>query len=359
MPAVTKDARDKDPARRYKMVCYVLDRGYCSMVSPDGLRWKFTSDGQILPISYVDDVITACWSDRHETFVAFAKQTTAVMGRARRTVWTSISHDFENWSTVKKALVADRRDDLGSRVRAEKVRPLLDFPDNYNVMRTEVYGTGAYSAESCMIAFPWMFTATMNVPGFGNQEGPIEVQLASSRDLVRWSRPFRTPVIEPGKPGDFDAGMVITFANAFDHGDEVWLYYHGNHRTHGAPGTPGYDPKKNKTGIGLAIWQKDRFVSADGPASGADLTTVPIQFSGRRLELNAKVKKGGSITVELLDLALKRLKDWPKSAPITGDSLRHAVTFGERNDVSKLARRPLVLRFHLKDAELYSFAFRE
>ena len=59
LPAVTKDARDKDPARRYKMVCYVLDRGYCSMVSPDGLHWKFTSDGQILPISYVDDVITA------------------------------------------------------------------------------------------------------------------------------------------------------------------------------------------------------------------------------------------------------------------------------------------------------------
>jgi len=193
----------------------------------------------------------------------------------------------------------------------------------------------------------------------GNQEGPIEVQLATTRDLVHWSRPFRTPVIEPGRPSDFDAGMVITFASAFDRGDEVWLYYHGNGRTHGAPGVPGYDPKENNTGIGLAIWKKDRFVSADGPTSGADLTTVPIQFSGRQLELNANVKEGGKISVELLDLSLNRLTGWPKSAPVTGDSLRHALTFGDRDDVSKLAGQPLILRFHLKDAELYSFAFRE
>jgi hypothetical protein len=358
-PSVMKDPHDPDPARRYKMVCYVLDRGYCSMMSPDGRHWKFTSDGQILPISYVDDVITACWSDPHQRFVAFAKQTTPVMGRARRTIWTSTSHDFDHWSAVRPALVADRRDDLGSRIRAEKVRPLLDFPDNHYVMRTEVYGTGAYSAESCLIAFPWMFTATMNVPKFGNQEGPIEVQLATTRDLVHWSRPFRTPIIEMGKPGEFDSGMIITFAAAFDRGDEVWLYYHGSDRTHGAPGLPDYDPKQNNSGIGLATWKKDRFVSADGSASGAELTTVPIQFSARRLELNANVKEGGSITVELLDMSLNRLAEWPKSTPLTGDSLRHVVTFGEHDDVSELADQPIVLRFHLRDAELYSYAFRE
>lgn len=92
---------------------------------------------------------------------------------------------------------------------------------------------------------------------------------------------------------------------------------------------------------------------------GATLTTVPVQFSGSRLELNANIRPPGRIVVELLDPSLKRLADWPASARLTGDDLRHEVRFDHRSDLSALAGRPLVLRFHLHDAELYSFAFRK
>ena len=356
LPSVIKDPRDPDPTHRYKMVSFHEDRGFTSLVSPDGLHWTETGPGAFLPISYVDDVVTACWSKPHQVFVTFAKQAMPVMGRRRRTIWTSFSHDFVHWSKPEPALVADRRDDYGSRIRAEKARPLLLYPDNYNVMRSEIYGTGMYSAESCLVAFPWIFTATVNIPNVGNQEGPIETQLAVSRDLVHWERPFRTPAIPSGKPGSWDGGMLSACAYAFDYQNEVWMYYWGNPGTHAGP-PPGQATLNG--GIGLAKWPKDRFVSADGPAAGGTLTTVPVQFAGNRLELNANVKRGGKILVELLDLALNRRKDWPTSAPVTGDDLRHTVQFDGASDVSGLAGQPLVIRFHLWDAELYSFAFRE
>jgi hypothetical protein len=111
-------------------------------------------------------------------------------------------------------------------------------------------------------------------------------------------------------------------------------------------------------GHGLAIWKLDRFVSVDAPAEGGTLTTVPIVFTGQRLELNAATQPGGSITVEILNAADQPIAGFGKSEPFQGDALRHVVVFGADASVSSLAGRPILLRFHLKNAQLYGFAFR-
>ena len=53
------------------------------------------------------------------------------------------------------------------------------------------------------------------------------------------------------------------------------------------------------------------------------------------------------------------LRTLPHGARVfRGDSLRHVVTFGGRSGVTRLSDQPICLRFHLRSAELYSFAFR-
>ena len=90
------------------------------------------------------------------------------------------------------------------------------------------------------------------------------------------------------------------------------------------------------------------------------LTTVPIVFSGERLEINALTKRGGTITVELLDAAGSPMNSFPPSNPFTGDNLRGVVTWPDGGGgVGRFIGKPVTLRFHLRDAELYSFAFRE
>lgn len=216
-------------------------------------------------------------------------------------------------------------------------------------------------AESCTVAFPWVFTVSANVPQPGNQEGPIEVQLAVSRDRETWSRPFRTPIVPLSKPGEWDSGMILTASQAIDVGDEVWLYYAGHNCTHAGTLDDAIEPgtKSKDTGaIGLATWKKDRFASAAGPATGGTLTTVPLRFDGKRLEINAKAKPQGAVGVELLDPAGRPLPGLGLSEPITGDSLKHAVVFPGKGELAALAGKPICLRFHLHDAELFAFAFR-
>ena len=58
-PSVFQDSADPDPERRYKMIGFDPHRGYLAMLSPDGLSWKEQSSRPIVPISYVDDVISA------------------------------------------------------------------------------------------------------------------------------------------------------------------------------------------------------------------------------------------------------------------------------------------------------------
>ena len=242
------------------------------------------------------------------------------------------------------------------------MRPLLNYPDNFNVMRTEFYGAGAYSAESCVIGFPWTFSISANLFGGRNQDGPIETQLAVTRDLEHWDRPFRTPIIPPGKVGEWDGGMILTASkpsmSATKSGSTTAA---PTTRTARPFSTVGRSTSAGESPAPLSAsrpGRDDRFVSADAGAEGGTLTTVPLRFTGQRLEINAATRDGGEIRVELLDPAGRPLEGLAPSAPFTGDQLRHTVVFPGTANLSAFAGRPVCVRFKLRNAELYAFAFR-
>jgi hypothetical protein len=304
LPSVIKDNDDPDPSRRYKMICWLQKaHGYYTMVSPDGLHWKRFSPK---PICRGGDVITGYYDEARKLYVAFPKIQGTWRGHARRIFWLITSKDFVSWTEPKLVITPDLRDDASSLARIEEVRSILDRPDDPKLMRTEFYGIGAYPAESCTLAFVWMLTINNNAR-YGNHEGPGELQLAVSRDLEHWERPFRVPCVPRGKIGEWDCGFFCTQSRALRVGDEVWLYYVGSNYTHGTPclyreANTGRGTKYTGS-IGLAIWQLDRFVSVDAPAEGGSLVTVPIVFAGNRLEINARTTPKGTITVALCDAA--------------------------------------------------------
>ena len=186
--------------------------------------------------------------------------------------------------------------------------------------------------------------------------------MAFSRDLVHWERPFRTPCISRNDMTVWDRGFFMSTARALRVRDEIWLYYDASNFTHGAPAVFKAENTGRgttaKQGIGLARWKLDRFVAAGGPRDGGSLTTVPIVFNGERLEINAAVKPGGRIRIEVLDPAGRPLQGFGASDPFTGDNLRHTVTWSGQTAVARLLGKPVTLRFHLEDAQLYSYAFR-
>jgi hypothetical protein len=360
LPSVIKDNSDPDPSRRYKMICWIHSdyRGYRTFTSPDGLHWTPLSK---TPICRGADVITGYYDQTRGLYVAYPKIMTMVRGQNRRVFYLITSKDFENWSEPELVWTPDLRDDAGSLARIERIRSVLDVPDNSALMRTEFYGIGAYQHESCTLAFPWVFTINNNAR-YGNQEGPFELQLGVSRDLKNWERPFRVPCLPYGDIGEWDCGLPETPAQAIRVGDEIWLYYASSNYTHGTPviyrseGT-GRGTKYTAS-IGLAKWKLDRFVSADGPGEGGTLTTVPIVFSGNELEINAFVRAGGHITVRPLTADGQPLTGYRASLPFHGDSVRGKIAWPEGTSIASLKGKPVSLEFEIKDADLYSFAFK-
>jgi len=360
LPSVIYDEADPDPARRYKMLAWVQklkpEGGPHTFVSPDGIHWTRLSEA---PVCRSNDVITGYYDETRKLYVAYPKLSTGVRDVVRRCFGITTSTDFLTWTPPRYVFKPDELDDAGSLARVEAVRPMLDVADDPDLMRTEFYGVGTYVAESCTVAFPWVFTIN-NDARYGNHEGPSEVQLAVSRDLKKWDRDFRTPVIPRGRPGEWDSGFFTTSSRALRVGDEVWLYYGGANYTHGSPclyreeGT-GRGTKYTSS-IGPAKWKLDRFVSAEGPSDGAVVVTRPLHFHGDHLELNAKTTSNGEVTVEILNTAGTTLAT---SQSFTGDNLRHRVAWSDTLDLAKLSAQPVTLRFKLRNAELFAFAFRE
>ena len=107
-------------------------------------------------------------------------------------------------------------------------------------------------------------------------------------------------------------------------------------------------------------WRKDGFVSASAGYVGGDITTRPLVFDGRELEVNYSTSAVGSIRVEIQDADGNALDgygmgDYPE---MFGDEIDGVAQWDSGTDVSALAGRPVRLRFQLKDADVYAFRFR-
>ena len=143
-----------------------------------------------------------------------------------------------------------------------------------------------YPHAAGFIGLPTMFRLIKRIPksevtpGQSPDDGPIDVQLATSTDGRTWQRTVpRVAIIPRGAPGTFDGGAILGVSSTCVHvGDKTWVYYTGLTTTHGGP----MPPKRLSIGRGLsgagtgssrsmpqakAAWKRSRYDSAAHPSS--------------------------------------------------------------------------------------------
>ena len=110
----------------------------------------------------------------------------------------------------------------------------------------------------------------------------------------------------------------------------------------------------------------DGFISIDtSPHRDGILVTRPFFPEGNRLIINAEVRSGGYIDMEVTDAAGKPLPGYSRADcdTFTGDSVRHVVTWKGRNDAEFIKFAPAdafcrgyyKLNVYARKASLYSF----
>ena len=164
------------------------------------------------------------------------------------------------------------------------------------------------------------------------------------------TEPTSSVFLSSGETTDaWDAGWVELLSPPLVVGNELRFYYQGGQHSDRA--------NARGTGIGLATLRQDGFVSVGTDGKGT-LTTRRIIVIGDTLVINANAK-GGSIRVEAVDALGRVIKGFSQMEcqPMTGDRVRHVVTWKARANCHPLQARPIQLRFHIKNAQLFGFEF--
>lgn len=203
--------------------------------------------------------------------------------------------------------------------------------------------------------------------GFASPDDPrtvdsdlVEIQMATSRDGIRWKRADRRPYVALGLDGTGDGGTMYMGVGMLRSGNEIYQYYGGFNYTHsvGGRGEPGEPPRG---GIRRVVQRLDGFMSADAPYRGGGFTTPPITFSGDRLVLNINASAAGTARVAVLDEKGEPYRGFglDDCDPIGRNRIRKVVTWGGNPDLSPLVGKTVRLKFEMRAAKLYSFQFEE
>ena len=335
--SVILDREEPDPQKRYKAIGFIR-RFKAIMIchSPDGIHW---SDPRPAAERRSEGSFNVCYVPTLGRYVA---------GSGERLGPEFVN--FEGRRARKRANVAllSEGTDLTKWVHKTVFgADDKDHPDAQN------YGLTPFVCGDLVLAFYHVFNHTG--PGPVNDDGPIEAQLAYSRDGRTWHRvEDRRPAIPVGPKGSFDGGMIMNTAiGTFVRGDELVAYYTAVNTTHGAL------IKDRVTSIARASWPRDRLVALEAKDELGTVVTKPFVLEGGKLHLNVDAREGW-VQVELLDetgVAIPGFSGKAAKQHTGVDELRLTPQWESGGDLSLLKGRAVRLAFRLENGKLYAFGF--
>lgn len=355
------DAKEADPNRRYKgtatkgpaTVRTSRGPGFYPAVSADGKQWTVLD--AFIPSQDESHLF-------HDEDRGLYAATVKLGGPYGRSVYLSVSKDFEHWTDPRDCLVfhADKRDqELGAeRVRMHArskvlLKPSIDRPEEY---QTDVYNLPVFSYQGIYIGMPTVFNHSGNTQH--NSVGFNMVELTVSRNLVEWERVGNREKFIPLSPFEgeknYDTGQLLAANQPIVKDNEIWFYYTGLRYRDRPQGYPDF-PKRGA--ICLAKLRLDGFVSLDAGETEGYVVTKPLVLAGKTLHVNVEAPDG-ELRAEVLDPEGKTalpgysLRD---SVPVKGDGLDMELKWQTGTNLSALSGKSVRLRFALRKASLYAF----
>ncbi len=250
----------------------------------------------------------------------------------------------------------------------------LEFPHAFRPTEQDPVGTDIYVtkaqkypwAPDTYVAFPIVYfhywpdgpltRHALAHPTRGRGSGPVETQLAVSRDGKQWRRYPRPAYVGIGRHDGRKNFTAYIAHGMVRRGDEIWQYYFGETQYHSA-----HRPDHSGRGVYRLVQRLDGFVSLDSPYESEILVkTKPLSFSGNRLTLNLDTDATGYAQVGILD---------GKGTPIPGFALDDCVYINgdfteaevewmkKGKDIGQLAEKTIQLVFRMRGSKLYAMQF--
>jgi hypothetical protein len=296
--------------------------------SPDGVHWTFLEEPLLnVGRSGLDSQNIAAYDSDTGTYVGDLRG----HQDRRRLVRRTEGKAFANWSPTRPVFALDPQD------------PVSD--DIYASAYCRCPSSGRH------LMFPAIYHRAT---------GRIDLQLATSRDGLVWSRPERVPILSRQPEG---YGMIFSFPEIVQLDTETWgLMFIGQFDLH--DWNDRHDPGR-KPEWRWATWKRDRLVALEAEVEGR-ATVVERECAGNELQINYQTQKeGGWIKVELVEPPTSPatpVQAFPgfsleEADPLAGDELARTVTWRNgKSDLSSLRGRKVAVRLHMNRAKVFSTA---
>lgn len=316
---------------------------FCS--SPDGLRWKIHQPAA-LPFFH-DSHNQLEFDERIQKYVAYVRW--HQHGRAvARTEFTD-PHDLP-WPFVENP-AAERGPDDSLRQIGDELQVVMST-DETDPVASDLY-------TPCVHRYPWAkdaylsFTTLYRHYTEGRNDGPVDVQLATSRDGISFARPDRRPYVPLGLSESAEGGQVYMLHGMIRNGNEIYQYCSGTNGVHGRV------REDEPWSFRRLVQRLDGFISADAAYTGGEFTTYPLTFTGDELHLNVDCSAAGQVRVEIRD---------EMNHPFQGHTLADCdgvdrnqtdatMTWSGSSDLRHLTGRTVTLHFVMRSCKLFAIRF--
>jgi hypothetical protein len=320
------------------------ESGLLGYVSADGLHWKPESSGLLIKATLknnFDSQNVMFWSEVEKRYVLYARHAEA----GRRAQSRATSADFHNWSPQVPMTYSDTGTTVPSaELYTSQVQPYFRAPQIYISLPGRLMeGRQALTPEQAK-------PLDVDPLGGGASSCADGVLQSSRAGSTRFDRTFLEALVRPGLGyGNWVARTNYPACGIVQTGPtEMSIYVQRNYGQKSAH-------------LDRLTLRLDAFASAHAPYAGGELLTRPLRFTGRVLELNCSTSAAGGIRVEIEDAAGRPISGFAfaECLEIVGDEIARTVVWKRGADVSRLAGRPIRLRFRMRDADLFSFRFKD
>ena len=344
------------PEERFKAVASGLDGKMWVWTSADGIHWVPKNDGRPVYVpgtpNAFDSQNVAFWSVKEGKYVLYYRVWDP---RGFRSVERAVSDDFLHWT--KERMIDVPAESVPKTNRGEfytnQIQPYYRAPQIYIGFPARYTDNGVTESFRLLPEQEERAIRMKVNPRFGTVT-PDSI-FFFSRDGYLF-RPSNDVFLAPGLKTRYNwgygdnyigAGIVETQSPEDDEGRELSFYVSESSFT-------GYDLRCRRYTLRI-----DGFASLHAKTKPGLVTTTPLTFTGKELSINAATSGFGSVHVEICGPDGTPIPGFAKDEcdMIYGDSLDRRVSWNGSKDVSSLAGKPVVLKFYLCEADVYSLIF--
>ena len=343
-----KDANPDCPAaERYKAVA-AGPGGLLAFKSDDGIHWSPLADKPIITKGAFDTQNNAFWDPLRKHYWCYIRD----FHQGTRDIRVATSADFRTW-TEPRILEFEAAPD--EPLYTNQVRPYYRAPHLFVGFPTRYVERKFSPAAMQALPDPEHRQRRMKFhPRFGT--AVTDGLFMTSRDgctFHRWDEAFIPPGPERRDnwlygDGYQNLGLLETPADDPTSSPQISIYV-------------GEDHWKGPKRLRRYTMRIDGFVSLHVRRMAGEVVTKPVVFSGHELTLNFATSAAGYVRVELQGLDGVAIPNFTLADcdELFGDTLDRVVSWKEQSDLTSLAGRPLLMRFVMSEADIYSLQFRE